>query len=225
MNNSTVIDKQYIEFCKNITEEDINEVVAALNKYMVNVDGEILIKDEYKMENFEKNWKYYYRDDFRDAIYDFVEYKSPTCVTWKAAEKIREEEDPMELICRALFKRYLNRKRYAKSCERRKKEKDEIKKYPAFKYIFIRDSGIMVSRDVDNFNANTFDFVSVEIFKGTYTAEFIEQHKDEIIEAALYKISISKKFTKYNVPIGVLKLDGIRLIGNDMVLYFSVKQL
>lgn len=34
--------------------------------------------------------------------------------------------------------------------------------------MFIRESGIIVSRDIDNPNENTFDFVSVEVFKGTY---------------------------------------------------------
>ena len=43
--------------------------------------------------------------------------------------------------------------------------------------------------------------------------------------AVLYKISKSRKFTKFNVPVSILKLDKIRIIGCDMILYFSIKEL
>ena len=91
--------------------------------------------------------------------------------------------------------------------------------------MFIRESGIRVSRDIDNTNENTFDFVSVEVFRGTYSIEFIKQHKDEIMDAVLYKISQSRKFIKFNVPVNILKLEKIRKIGCDMIFYFSVKKL
>ena len=166
-----------------------------------------------------------YEDEFADAIYDFVEYKSPTCITTNNARTIREEENPMELIHMALYKRYLNRQAYVKSRDRVKKEKQQEEEYPAFKYMFIKETGIRVSRDIDNPNEKTFDFVSVEIFRGTYSVEFIKQHKDEIMDAVLYKISKSRKFTKFNVPVSILKLDKIRIIGCDMILYFSIKEL
>jgi len=45
------------------------------------------------------------------------------------------------------------------------------------------------------------------------------------MDAVLYKISKSRKFTKFNVPVSILKLDKIRIIGCDMILYFSIKEL
>ena len=166
-----------------------------------------------------------YEDEFADAIYDFVEYKNPTCYTAYNARMIREEENPMDLIYMALYKRHSNRQTYEKNRERAEKEKKQKEEYPALKYMFIRESGIRVSRDIDNPNENTFDFVSVEVFRGTYSIEFIKQHKDEIMHAVLYKISQFRKFIKFNVPVNILKLDKIRIIGCDMIFYFSVKKL
>lgn len=225
MTTKAVIDKnskKYKEYCDNITEDEINEALTVLNKYIGRKGDDIFIKDEYKKEARKMKYEV---DEFADAIYDFVEYKSPTCITTNNARTIREEENPMELIHMALYKRYLNRQAYVKSRDRVKKEKQQEEEYPAFKYMFIKETGIRVSRDIDNPNEKTFDFVSVEIFRGTYSVEFIKQHKDEIIDAVLYKISKSRKFTKYNVPVSVLKLDKVRLIGSDMILYFSVKKL
>ena len=224
MTTKGVVDKyskKYKEYCKNVTEDELNEALTVLSKYIGREGDDIFIRDEYKKEAR----KMEYEDEFADVIYDFVEYKSPTCITTNNARTIREEENPMELIHMALYKRYLNRQAYVKSRDRVKKEKQQEEEYPAFKYMFIKETGIRVSRDIDNPNEKTFDFVSVEIFRGTYSVEFIKQHKDEIIDAVLYKISKSRKFTKYNVPVSVLKLDKVRLIGSDMILYFSVKKL
>ena len=213
--------KKYKEYCKNVTEDELNEALTVLSKYIGREGDDIFIRDEYKKEAC----KMEYEDEFADAIYDFVEYKNPTCYTAYNARMIREEENPMDLIYMALYKRHSNRQTYEKNRERAEKEKKQKEEYPALKYMFIRESGIRVSRDIDNSNENTFDFVSVEVFRGTYSIEFIKQHKDEIMDAVLYKISQFRKFIKFNVPVNILKLDKIRIIGCDMIFYFSVKKL
>ena len=224
MTTKGVVDKdskKYKEYCKNVTEDELNEALTVLSKY-IGIEGDyIFIRDEYKKEAC----KMEYEDEFADAIYDFVEYKNPTCYTAYNARMIREEENPMDLIYMALYKRHSNRQTYEKNRERAEKEKKQKEEYPALKYMFIRESGIRVSRDIDNPNENTFDFVSVEVFRGTYSIEFIKQHKDEIMDAVLYKISQFRKFIKFNVPVNILKLDKIRIIGCDMIFYFSVKKL
>lgn len=209
--------KKYKEYCENITEDEINEALTVLSKYIGREGDDIFIRDKYKKEARKMK--------FADAIYDFVEYKNPTCHTAYNARMISEEKNPLELIHMALYKRHSNRQTYAKNRERAEKEKKQKKEHPALEYMFIRESGIIVSRDIDNPNENTFDFVSVEVFKGTYSIEFIKQHRDEIMDAVLYKISKSRKFTKFNVPVSILKLDKIRIIGCDMILYFSIKEL
>ena len=213
--------KKYKEYCKNVTEDELNEALTVLSKYIGREGDDIFIRDEYKKEAC----KMEYEDEFADANYDFVEYKNPTCYTAYNARMIREEENPMDLIYMALYKRHSNRQTYEKNRERAEKEKKQKEEYPALKYMFIRESGIRVSRDIDNPNENTFDFVSVEVFRGTYSIEFIKQHKDEIMDAVLYKISQFRKFIKFNVPVNILKLDKIRIIGCDMIFYFSVKKL
>ena len=225
MTTKAVIDKnskKYKEYCDNITEDEINEALTVLNKYIGRKGDDIFIKDEYKKEARKMKYEV---DEFADAIYDFVEYKNPTCYTAYNARMIREEENPMDLIYMALYKRHSNRKTYAKNRERAEKEKKQKEEHPALEYMFIRESGIIVSRDIDNPNENTFDFVSVEVFRGTYSIEFIKEHKNEIMDAVLYKISQSRKFIKFNVPVNILKLDKIRIIGCDMIFYFSVKKL
>lgn len=224
MTTKGVVDKdskKYKEYCKNVTEDELNEALTVLSKYIGREVDDIFIRDEYKKEAC----KMEYEDEFADAIYDFVEYKNPTCYTAYNARMIREEENPMDLIYMALYKRHSNRQTYEKNRERAEKEKKQKEEYPALKYMFIRESGIRVSRDIDNPNENTFDFVSVEVFRGTYSIEFIKQHKDEIMDAVLYKISQFRKFIKFNVPVNILKLDKIRIIGCDMIFYFSVKKL
>lgn len=224
MTTKGVVDKdskKYKEYCKNVTEDELNEALTVLSKYIGREGDDIFIRDEYKKEAC----KMEYEDEFADAIYDFVEYKNPTCYTAYNARMIREEENPMDLIYMALYKRHSNRQTYEKNRERAEKEKKQKEEYPALKYMFIRESGIRVSRDIDNSNENTFDFVSVEVFRGTYSIEFIKQHKDEIMDAVLYKISQFRKFIKFNVPVNILKLDKIRIIGCDMIFYFSVKKL
>lgn len=213
--------KKYKEYCENITEDEINEALTVLSKYIGREGDDIFIRDKYKKEAR----KMKFADEFSDAIYDFVEYKNPTCHTAYNVRMISEEKNPLELIHMALYKRHSNRQTYAKNRERAEKEKKQKKEHPALEYMFIRESGIIVSRDIDNPNENTFDFVSVEVFKGTYSIEFIKQHRDEIMDAVLYKISKSRKFTKFNVPVSILKLDKIRIIGCDMILYFSIKEL
>lgn len=224
MTTKGVVDKdskKYKEYCKNVTEDELNEALTVLSKYIGREGDDIFIRDEYKKEAC----KMEYEDEFADAIYDFVEYKNPTCYTAYNARMIREEENPMDLIYMALYKRHSNRQTYEKNRERAEKEKKQKEEYPALKYMFIRESGIRVSRDIDNPNENTFDFVSVEVFRGAYSIEFIKQHKDEIMDAVLYKISQFRKFIKFNVPVNILKLDKIRIIGCDMIFYFSVKKL
>ena len=224
MTTKGVVDKdskKYKEYCKNVTEDELNEALTVLSKYIGREGDDIFIRDEYKKEAC----KMEYEDEFADAIYDFVEYKNPTCYTAYNARMIREEENPMDLIYMALYKRHSNRQTYEKNRERAEKEKKQKEEDPALKYMFIRESGIRVSRDIDNPNENTFDFVSVEVFRGTYSIEFIKQHKDEIMDAVLYKISQFRKFIKFNVPVNILKLDKIRIIGCDMIFYFSVKKL
>ena len=224
MTTKGVVDKdskKYKEYCKNVTEDELNEALTVLSKYIGREGDDIFIRDEYKKEAC----KMEYEDEFADAIYDFVEYKNPTCHTAYNARMISEEENPMDLIYMALYKRHSNRQTYEKNRERAEKEKKQKEEYPALKYMFIRESGIRVSRDIDNPNENTFDFVSVEVFRGTYSIEFIKQHKDEIMDAVLYKISQFRKFIKFNVPVNILKLDKIRIIGCDMIFYFSVKKL
>lgn len=224
MTTKAVVDKdskKYKEYCKNVTEDELNEALTVLSKYIGRKGDDIFIRDKYKKEAC----KMKYEDEFADAIYDFVEYKNPTCYTAYNARMIREEENPMDLIYMALYKRHSNRQTYEKNRERAEKEKKQKEEYPALKYMFIRESGIRVSRDIDNPNENTFDFVSVEVFRGTYSIEFIKQHKDEIMDAVLYKISQFRKFIKFNVPVNILKLDKIRIIGCDMIFYFSVKKL
>ena len=224
MTTKGVVDKdskKYKEYCKNVTEDELNEALTVLSKYIGREGDDIFIRDEYKKEAC----KMEYEDEFADAIYDFVEYKNPTCYTAYNARMISEEENPMDLIYMALYKRHSNRQTYEKNRERAEKEKKQKEEYPALKYMFIRESGIRVSRDIDNPNENTFDFVSVEVFRGTYSIEFIKQHKDEIMDAVLYKISQFRKFIKFNVPVNILKLDKIRIIGCDMIFYFSVKKL
>lgn len=213
--------KKYKEYCENITEDEINEALTVLSKYIGREGDDIFIRDKYKKEAR----KMKFADEFADAIYDFVEYKNPTCHTAYNARMIREEENPMDLIYMALYKRHSNRQTYAKNRERAEKKKKQKEEYPALEYMFIRESGIIVSRDIDNPNENTFDFVSVEVFRGTYSIEFIKEHKNEIMDAVLYKISQSRKFIKFNVPVNILKLDKIRIIGCDMIFYFSVKKL
>ena len=205
--------KKYKEYCENITEDEINEALTVLSKYIGREGDDIFIRDKYKKEAR----KMKLADEIADAIYDFVEYKNPTCHTAYNARMISEEKNPLELIYMALYKRHSNRQTYAKNRERAEKEKKQKKEHPALEYMFIRD--------IDNPNENTFDFVSVEVFKGTYSIEFIKQHRDEIMDAVLYKISKSRKFTKFNVPVSILKLDKIRIIGCDMILYFSIKEL
>lgn len=224
MTTKAVVDKdskKYKEYCKNVTEDELNEALTVLSKYIGRKGDDIFIRDKYKKEAC----KMKYEDEFADAIYDFVEYKNPTCYTVYNARMIREEENPMDLIYMALYKRHSNRKTYAKNRERAEKEKKQKEEHPALEYMFIRESGIIVSRDIDNPNENTFDFVSVEVFRGTYSIEFIKEHKNEIMDAVLYKISQSRKFIKFNVPVNILKLDKIRIIGCDMIFYFSVKKL
>ena len=224
MTTKAVVDKdskKYKEYCKNVTEDELNEALTVLSKYIGRKGDDIFIRDKYKKEAC----KMKYEDEFADAIYDFVEYKNPTCYTAYNARMIREEENPMDLIYMALYKRHSNRQTYAKNRERAEKEKKQKEEYPALKCMFIRESGIRVSRDIDNPNENTFDFVSVEVFRGTYSIEFIKEHKNEIMDAVLYKISQSRKFIKFNVPVNILKLDKIRIIGCDMIFYFSVKKL
>lgn len=224
MTTKAVVDKdskKYKEYCKNVTEDELNEALTVLSKYIGRKGDDIFIRDKYKKEAC----KMKYEDEFADAIYDFVEYKNPTCYTAYNARMIREEENPMDLIYMALYKRHSNRKTYAKNRERAEKEKKQKEEHPALEYMFIRESGIIVSRDIDNPNENTFDFVSVEVFRGTYSIEFIKEHKNEIMDAVLYKISQSRKFIKFNVPVNILKLDKIRIIGCDMIFYFSVKKL
>ena len=224
MTTKGVVDKdskKYKEYCKNVTEDELNEALTVLSKYIVREGDDIFIRDEYKKEARKMG----YEDEFADAIYDFVEYKNPTCHTAYNARMIREEENPIDLIYMALYKRHSNRQTYAKNRERAEKEKKQKEEYPALEYMFIRESVIIVSRDIDNPNENTFDFVSVEVFRGTYSIEFIKEHKNEIMDAVLYKISQSRKFIKFNVPVNILKLDKIRIIGCDMIFYFSVKKL
>lgn len=224
MTTKAVVDKdskKYKEYCKNVTEDELNEALTVLSKYIGRKGDDIFIRDKYKKEAC----KMKYEDEFADAIYDFVEYKNPTCYTAYNARMIREEENPMDLIYMALYKRHSNRKTYAKNRERAEKEKKQKEEHPALEYMFIRESGIIVSRDIDNPNENTFDFVSVEVFRGTYSIEFIKEHKNEIMDAVLYKISQSRKFIKFNVPVNILKLDKIRIIDCDMIFYFSVKKL
>ena len=224
MTTKAVVDKdskKYKEYCKNVTEDELNEALTVLSKYIGRKGDDIFIRDKYKKEAC----KMKYEDEFADAIYDFVEYKNPTCYTAYNARMIREEENPMDLIYMALYKRQSNRKTNAKNRERAEKEKKQKEEHPALEYMFIRESGIIVSRDIDNPNENTFDFVSVEVFRGTYSIEFIKEHKNEIMDAVLYKISQSRKFIKFNVPVNILKLDKIRIIGCDMIFYFSVKKL
>ena len=224
MTTKGVVDKdskKYKEYCKNVTEDELNEALTVLSKYIGREGDDIFIRDEYKKEAC----KMEYEDEFADAIYDFVAYKHPTCYTAYNARMIREEENPMDVIYMALYTRHSNRQTYEKNRERAEKEKKQKEEYPALKYMFIRESGIKDSRDIDNSNENTFDFVSVEVFRGTYSIEFIKQHKDEIMDAVLYKISQFRKFIKFNVPVNILKLDKIRIIGCDMIFYFSVKKL
>lgn len=168
MTTKGVVDKdskKYKEYCKNVTEDELNEALTVLSKYIGREGDDIFIRDEYKKEAR----KMEYEDEFADAIYDFVEYKNPTCYTAYNARMIREEENPMDLIYMALYKRHSNRQTYAKNRERAEKEKKQKEEYPALKCMFIRESGIRVSRDIDNPNENTFDFVSVEVFRGTYS--------------------------------------------------------
>ena len=107
MTTKGVVDKdskKYKEYCKNVTEDELNEALTVLSKYIGREGDDIFIRDEYKKEAC----KMEYEDEFADAIYDFVEYKNPTCYTAYNARMIREEENPMDLIYMALYKRHSN---------------------------------------------------------------------------------------------------------------------
>lgn len=111
--------KKYKEYCENITEDEINEALTVLSKYIGREGDDIFIRDKYKKEAR----KMKFADEFADAIYDFVEYKNPTCHTAYNARMISEEKNPLELIHMALYKRHSNRQTYAKNRERAEKEK------------------------------------------------------------------------------------------------------
>ena len=122
MTTKGVVDKdskKYKEYCKNVTEDELNEALTVLSKYIGREGDDIFIRDEYKKEARKMG----YEDEFADAIYDFVEYKNPTCHTAYNARMIREEENPIDLIYMALYKRHSNRQTYAKNRERAEKEK------------------------------------------------------------------------------------------------------
>ena len=103
MTTKGVVDKdskKYKEYCKNVTEDELNEALTVLSKYIGREGDDIFIRDEYKKEARKMG----YEDEFADAIYDFVEYKNPTCHTAYNARMIREEENPIDLIYMALYK-------------------------------------------------------------------------------------------------------------------------
>ena len=93
---------------------------------------------------------------------------------------------------------------------------------------FIGRVEVIMERESDNANPNTFDFVRVFAYT-TYEPEggkrnFIKQHVADIKQYVIEKIEADKDFQQYKVPICFLKLANITITThNDIVLIFELK--
>ena len=87
-----------------------------------------------------------------------------------------------------------------------------------------------IERDIENSNKDTFDFVRIRmntLMNEENPMQVIRDHKKEILDMAVNKISKSKRFTKYGVPINFLKLDTFRYFDSihEIELIFVLKDI
>lgn len=99
------------------------------------------------------------------------------------------------------------------------------KENPMIRYITM-NGHVKFARIPENENKDSFDYILASAYISAVEDkyEFVKEHKKEILSMMLDRISNMKRFKKYGVPIGVLKV-GKCVLGRDGYLYvtFEIK--
>lgn len=103
--------------------------------------------------------------------------------------------------------------------------KQESRVNPIVRFVTLSRE-IQFSRMPENPNPNSFDYISVIAYISAVDdkLQFAREHHKEIFQLMLDKIESRKRFKKYGVPIGILKV-GRCVLGRDGYLYvtFEIK--
>lgn len=125
---------------------------------------------------------------------------------------------------------YLHPKKYGsfKNGEKKGGEltwKHKAKENPMIRFITM-SGRIKFARVPENENKDTFDYILASAYISAVDDkfEFVKEHKKEVLTYMLDRISNMKRFKKYGVPIGILKV-GKCVLGRDGYLYvtFEIK--
>lgn len=90
-----------------------------------------------------------------------------------------------------------------------------------------------VERDTDNLNKDTFDFIRVMVsipdkdtISNSEVMSMYKKYKDRLMKDVLEKISNSRSFKKYNVPINFLRLSRSTVTSSrEIMLLFELKRI
>lgn len=211
--------KKQITFVENITTNRYGEIKLCLIDEATGIHYATIQSKQVNQRTLGSTWKneFYSTVENDDFFKDFF-------------DETRQE----------LHKQYLNELAWEK-----RHESDYHKRYTEQLRSNIKMNGINAifgkmkmsfSRYTDNKNTKTFDmiecifpligFSGFSSFTKKEVVQFLTPYKKTIIKQALDNINVSKRFQKYNVPIGFLKVYKMT-ITNDMclVINFELKEV
>lgn len=103
--------------------------------------------------------------------------------------------------------------------------KQKAKENPMIRYVTM-NGHVKFARIPENENKGSFDYILASAYISAVDDkfEFVKEHKKEVLTYMLDHISNMKRFKKYGVPIGILKV-GKCVLGRDGYLYvtFEIK--
>ena len=108
--------------------------------------------------------------------------------------------------------------------------KCQLDKYGRF---ILKINNPSIERDTDNLNKETFDFVRVMVsipdkdtMSNSEVMSMYNKYKDRLMKDVLEKISNSRSFKKYNVPINFLRLSRSTVTSSrEIMLLFELKRM